>query len=82
MTESIVRDTTRDGVWHVYVDGLKIGRLFAIEPDKAEDDTRYAYERGLFISKPYTWLSEAEHALVTTHRSEALRDLQPAPRPW
>ena len=71
MTETLVRDSQRDGIWHVYVDGFEIGDLYAQEQE--DGSTRYGYsyqDMDSFIL--YTWLSEAEYDLVLLFKADLL----------
>lgn len=71
MTETLVRDRQREGVWHMFVDGFEVGELWA---EKREDGSifyGYSYQDCVSITL-YTWLSEAEHDLVQLFKADLL----------
>lgn len=79
MTEQLVRDLIQDGLWHVFVDGIEIGELFADE--SVNESTRYSFVyQGYHSSISYEWLAEAEHDLMSLFRTDyATNQFRPLP---
>lgn len=70
MTESLVRDSSMDGHWFVYIDGFKVGELVSNLDDAGWPES-YSY---LLYSKPVTnfceTLADALTQLVRTYKSQ------------
>ena len=71
MTETLVRDSIRDGVWHVFVDGFEIGNLWAQEQEDGSTRYGFAYQ-DMDSTVTYQWLSQAEYVLVVMYKTDLL----------